>query len=464
MRNYFYLSISIFLILLACGEDATIQRGKSLLETGDTAAAIEQFAAALQQNPSNAEAYYQLGLAYEELGDATQSSNAFRRAVQLAPKRAEVALALGRVYWHKGDRSLALAEFQSLLSDSPKKEILLQLAGLTGDAYHVQRLRTEGSDDYEQTFTEKGNIMTFTAKYNDDYSPAISPDGKWVAFASNRLQNAELYLIDLTDRSLRQLTHTDELDEYMPTFSPDGRSIAFATERTRGGMMLPPIQASGSDPSRASIYLMDIDGRNQRPLVDADGADRAPVFSPDGQKIAFESKAPTQEAASTPGSTENNDTLEIYVIDIDGTHKMQLTHNDVDDGHPTWSPNGKRIAFSSMVEGIYQIFIMDAAGGTAKQLTFSGASHYHPTFSSDGKRIIYVSNAHNHYTLWMMNADGTNKTQLTNHIGAHFEPSLSRDGKRLVFSSDRSDHMRIYLMDLTQSVEKEALKARLAGK
>ena len=462
MRNYFYLSISIFLILLACGEDATIKRGKALLETGDTTAAIQQFEAALQQNPSNAEAYYQLGLVYEGLGDATQSSNAFRSAAKLAPKRAEVVLALGRVYWHNGDRSLALAQFQGLLSDSPKKEILLQLAGLTGDAYPVQRLRTEGSDDYEQTFTEKGNIMTFTAKYNDDYSPAISPDGKWVAFASNRLQNAELYLIDLTDGSLRQLTHTDELDEYMPVFSPDGKSIAFATERTRGGMMLPPVQASGSDPSRASIYLMDIDGRNQRPLVDADGADRAPVFSPDGQKIAFESKAPTQEAASTPGSTENNDTLEIYVIDVDGSNKRQLTHNDVDDGHPTWSPNGRQIAFSSMVEDIYQIFIMDAAGGTAKQLTFSNTSHYHPTFSSDGKRIIYVSNAHNHYTLWMMNADGTNKTQLTNHIGAHFEPSLSGDGKRLVFSSDRSDHMRIYLMDLTQPVQKEALKVRLS--
>ena len=388
---------------------------------------------------------------------------------ELAPKRAEVTrLHSGASIGTMVTVPLRLSQFQSLLSDSPKKEILLQLAGLTGDAYHVQRLRTEGSDDYEQTFTEKGNIMTFTAKYNDDYSPAISPDGKWVAFASNRLQNAELYLIDLTDGSLRQLTHTDELDEYMPAFSPDGKSIAFATERTRGGMMLPPIQASGSDPSRASIYLMDIDGRNQRPLVDADGADRAPVFSPDGQKIAFESKAPTQEVrrgevTSPAGSTENNDTLEIYVIDVGGSNKTQLTHNDVDDGHPTWSPNGKQIAFSSMVEDIYQIFMIDAAGGTAKQLTFSNTSHYHPTFSADGKRIIYVSNAHNHYTLWMMNADGSNKTQLTNHIGAHFEPSLSRDGKQLVFSSDRSDHMRIYLMDLTQPIQKEALKARLAG-
>ena len=248
----------------------------------------------------------------------------------------------------------------------------------------------------------------------------------------------------------------------MPAFSPDGKSIAFVTERTRGGMMLPPIQASGSDPSSASIYLMDIDGRNQRPVIDVEGAHRAPVFSPDGQRIAFESRAPTQENGSTPGSVDNNDTLEIYIIQTDGTNKTQLTHNSVDDGHPTWASDGKRIAFTSMVEDVYQLFVVSVAGGTAKQLTFSEASHYQPTFSQDGKRIIYISSAHNHYTLWMMNADGTNKTQLTSHVGAHFEPSLSGDGKTLVFSSDRSDHMRIYLMDLAQPVQESALKARLA--
>ena len=463
MRNYFYLFIPLFLILFACGGDPTIERGKAFLETGDTTSAIQQFQAALKQNPSNAEAYYQLGLAYEGATDAAQAIDAFRNAVRLAPKRAEITLALGRVYWYSGNRSLARTEFQNLLNGSPKEEILLQLAGLTGDAYHVQRIRTEGSDDYEQTFTEKGNMMTFTAKYTDDYSPAISPDGKWLAFASNRLQNAELYLMDLTTRSLQQLTHTDELDEYMPAFSPDGQSIAFVSERTRGGMMLPSVQASGSDPRRATIYLMDIDGRNQRPLIDIEGAQRAPVFSPDGKKIAFESKAPMQETQSGPGSPENNATLEIYVIHIDGTNMKQLTHNDVDDGHPTWAPNGKQIAFTGMVDDIYQLFSVNAGGGTVKQLTFEDASHYHPTFSPDGKRILYVSNAHNRYTLWMMNADGNpNKTQLTNHIGAHFEPSLSKDRKTLVFSSDRSDHMRIYLMDLTKPVQIQALKVRLA--
>ena len=471
--RYLWILGVFVLSAFGCGDSPLIKRGKQLAAKGDTDAAIEAFQEAINHDGSRAEAFYQIGLIYVEMVDKNPSGTEYREkakeglswalnmAPRMAPRRGEIRRTLGTLYWIDNQKDLAVHHFNQLLEKSPSRDVVLKIAGLTGDAYHVQRLRTEGSDDYEQTFTEKGNIMTFTAKYNDDYSPAISPDGKWVAFASNRLQNAELYLIDLTDGSLRQLTHTDELDEYMPVFSSDGKSIAFATERTRGGMMLPPVQASGSDPSRASIYLMDIDGRNQRPLVDADGADRAPVFSPDGQKIAFESKAPTQEAASTPGNTENNDTLEIYVIDIDGSNKTQLTHNDVDDGHPTWSPDGKQIAFSSMVEGIYQIFIIDAAGGTAKQLTFSEASHYHPIFTPDGKRIIYVSNAHNHYTLWMMNADGTNKTQLTNHIGAHFEPSLSRDGKKLVFSSDRSDHMRIYLMDLTQPVEKEALKARL---
>ena len=461
-NTYFYFFSFALIILLACGGDPTLERGKALLETGDTTAAIQQFEAAIQQNPANAEAYYQLGLAYEGLGDATQAAKAFKDAARLAPKRPEIPFALGRVYWHSGNRSLARPEFQKLLSGSPKKEILLQLAGLTGDAYHVRRIRTEGSDDYEQTFTEKGNMMTFTAKYSDDYSPAISPDGKWLAFTSNRLQNAELYLMDLTTRTLQQLTHTDELDEYMPAFSPDGKSIAFVSERTRGGMMLPSVQASGSDPRTATIYLMDVDGRNQRPLLDIKGAQRAPVFSPDGQQIAFESKAPTQETESEPGSTENNATLEIYVIHIDGTNMKQLTHNDVDDGHPTWAPNGKQIVFTGMVDDIYQLFSVNAKGGPVKQLTFEGASHYHPTFSPDGKRIFYVSNVHNRYTLWRMNADGTNKTQLTNHIGAHFEPSLSRDGKTLVFSADRSDHMRIYRMDLTNPVQIQELKARLA--
>ena len=363
-----------------------IKRGKKLAASGDIDAAIQAFDNAMNYDSARAEAFYQKGLIYVEMVDKNPSGTEYRddakaaldwaldMAPRWAPRRAEIRRTLGTLYWLDNQKDRAVHHFKQLLEKSPTRDVVLKIAGLTGDAYHVQRLRTEGSDDYEQTFTEKGNIMTFTAKYNDDYSPAISPDGKWVAFASNRLQNAELYLIDLADGSLRQLTHTDELDEYMPVFSPDGKSIAFATERTRGGMMLPPVQASGSDPSRASIYLMDIDGRNQRPLVDAEGADRAPVFSPDGRKIAFESKAPAQETASTPGNTENNDTLEIYLIDTDGSNKTQLTHNDMDDGHPTWAPNGKQIAFLFNGRGVYQIFVVNASGGTAKQLTFSDAS------------------------------------------------------------------------------------------
>lgn len=426
------LLILPILLLFGCGEDSGIKRGKQLAANGEMTAAAQEFEAALRRAPDNPEAAYQLKLIRAQLEAEAQG------------------FARGRAYWFADKRSLALEQFLQLLAGTPSRDVILKVAGFTGDAYHVQRLRTEGSDDYEQAFTEKGNIMTFTAKYADDYSPAISPDGKSLAFASYRLQNGEIYLMNLETRELRQLTHTEEFDEYMPTFSPDGKTLAFVTERTKGMMMLPPIQASGSVPSTAKIYLMDTDGRHQRPLVEMQGMQSAPAFSPDGAKIAFE-------------SNENSDELEIYVINTDGTGKVQLTDNEGDDGHPAWAPTGEQIAFISSPEDTYQICIVSVKGGDIKRLTTSADSHYQPIFTPDGKRIIYVSNARGHYTLWTMDADGKNKRQLTNHIGAHFEPSLSRDGKKLVFSSDRSDHMRIYLMDFTRPVQPEELQTRLSN-
>ncbi len=455
-RGSYLLAAKILYILLlwmalcclfGCGEHPDIKRGKQFAAAGDTSAAIQQFQKILKQHPDNAEAHYQLGLVYALRADKSLAISALKSAQQFAPRSPEITFALGSVYWSNNNRPLALEQFRQLLEESPSRDIILKVAGITGDAYHVQRLRTEGSDDYEQTFTEKGTMMTFTAKYSDDYSPAISPDGKWIAFASYRLQNGEIFLMNIATRELRQLTHTEEHDEYMPVFSPDGKTLAFIAERTSGGMMLPPLQASGSAAPRGStIYLMEIDGRNQRPLIKMQGTQSAPVFSPDGTKIAFE-------------SNEGSEVMQIYVVNTDGTGKKQLTRNTTDDGHPVWAPDGKHIAFTSEDRQIYRV---SAKGGEMEQLTDSKASHYQPIFSPDGKRIIYVSDAGYHYTLWMMDADGTNKTQLTNHMGAHFEPSLSRDGKKLVFSSDRSDHMRIYLMDLTRPVQKEKLKARLA--
>ncbi len=434
MRNALYKTFIVvcLLCLFGCGEGPSIERGKQLAANGEMIAAAQEFEAALQRDPDNAEAAYQLKLIRAQLEEETQG------------------FARGRAYWFADRHSLALAQFRQLLAGTPSRDVILKVAGLTGDAYHVQRLRTEGSDDYEQAFTEKGNLMTFTAKYADDYSPAISPDGEWLAFASYRLQNGEIYMMNLETRELRQLTHTEEFDEYMPIFSPDGKTLAFVAERTKGMMMLPPIQASGSVPSTAKIYLMDIDGRHQRPLVEMQGMQSAPAFSPDGEKIAFE-------------SNENSDELEIYVVNTDGTGKVQLTDNEGDDGHPAWAPTGEQIAFISSVQDTYQVCVISAKGGDIERLTASADSHYQPIFTPDSERIIYVSNARGHYTLWVMDADGSNKRQLTNHIGAHFEPSLSRDGQKLVFSSDRSDHMRIYLMDFTRPVQLEELQTRLSN-
>ena len=190
MYHYILLIGLALFYLSGCGDGPLIKRGKELAANGDTDAAIKKFEEAINHDGSRAEAFYQIGLVYVEMVDKNPSGTAYRSdakealswaldmAPQWAPRRAEIRLTLGTLCWRDNQKRRALLEFNQLLEKSPPRDILSKLAGLTGDAYHVQRLRTEGSDDYEQTFTEKGNMMTFTAKYTDDYSPAISPDGK----------------------------------------------------------------------------------------------------------------------------------------------------------------------------------------------------------------------------------------------------------------------------------------------
>ena len=161
---------SVSVCLSGCGDSPTIRRGKELAAKGDTDAAIKAFQEAINHDGSRAEAFYQIGLVYVEMVDRNPSGTEYRDAAKaalgwaldmaprMAPRRAEIRLTLGTLYWLDDEKDFALRQFNQLLEASPSRDIILKLAGLLGDAYHVQRLRTEGSDDYEQTFTEKGNI------------------------------------------------------------------------------------------------------------------------------------------------------------------------------------------------------------------------------------------------------------------------------------------------------------------
>ena len=201
------------------------------------------------------------------------------------------------------------------------------------------------------------------------------------------------------------------------------------------------------------IYVMDDDGKNQRNLTNHPDRDLAPSWSPDGTQIVFISDRDGHVPKGRVWST-----FEIYVMDADGGNPQNLTNDPNSDLSPVWSPDGKRIVFSSNREVNFEIYVMDADGGNPQKLTNNPGTDHHPSWSPDGKRIAFSSYRDGHFIadsgltseIYAMDADGKNQQRLTENRKHDDSPAWSPDGTRIVFSSDRKGdftNYQIYVMD-----------------
>ena len=205
------------------------------------------------------------------------------------------------------------------------------------------------------------------------------------------------------------------------------------------------------------IFLMNSDGKRVRRLTKHPQYDAEPAWSPDGQKIVFVS---FRDEHRRPGGRSTYG--EIYLMNPDGTNLINLTQSpEKPDKSPTWSPDGKQIAFISAeifrVDGVFHfdIWVMAADGGNPRNLTNHPAREWTPAWSPDGLRIAFTSNrnrdwefeAHPNEEVYIVNADGTNLINLTNHPARDSSPDWSSDGKRIAFSSDRDGNSEIYVMN-----------------
>ena len=234
------------------------------------------------------------------------------------------------------------------------------------------------------------------------------------------------------------------------TTPPEPTATATPTPPLVVARTLPSLTYMGRDVDQSwRIYVMNADGSGTTALSPEGEDDTAPVWSPDGQKIAFVS--------------QRDGNREIYVTDADcaslptgcGQNAINVTRHPADDWTPAWSPDGKRLAFSSIRAGNWEIFVLDTTCLSAPescpdsliQITADGNGNLAPIWSPDGTRLAFSNKATGNWDIYTMTTSGSDLRQVTTDPSNDLSPAWSPDGSRLAFESNRDGNVEIYLMD-----------------
>lgn len=148
----------------------------------------------------------------------------------------------------------------------------------------------------------------------------------------------------------------------------------------------------------------------------------SPTWSPDGKQIAF--------AASFTGQGAD---WNVYLANIDGTELRQLTRTGAWDA--TWSPDGKTIAFVSTIAGKRQISLMSVDGSASRPITTGASDNFHPAWSPNGAKMAFTCRSAASSRICVMNADGSDIHPVTDTDQQCRWPAWSPDGKRLAYYS-----------------------------
>jgi Tol biopolymer transport system component/DNA-binding winged helix-turn-helix (wHTH) protein len=298
-----------------------------------------------------------------------------------------------------------------------------------------------------------------------DGYPAYSPDGKKIAFISNRDGLPAVFLMNADGSDVRKLA--DGLPNCSwPAWSSDGTKLYFYSEDKWYVM-----NADGGNPTKIpypfgrlspdgkkivfvtglvpdskethEIFVGDAGGGNVIRLTNNHWLDADPFWSPDGKRIAF-TCFPDEVIDGKMGNPE------ICAMDADGGNWVRLTNNPAWDAGPIWSPDGTRIAFFSRrdcKDGAAAIHVMNADGGNVMRLTECQTFVDCVSWSPDDRKLLYVSDRDGNFEIYAINADPSHQTNVTRHPAEDIEPAWSRDGKTIAFISNRDGKESLFVMD-----------------
>jgi len=260
--------------------------------------------------------------------------------------------------------------------------------------------------------------------------------------------------------NVHQLTDGGENAEAY--FSRDGRRLIF--QSTRDGRTCD------------QQYVMGIDGSGLRRVSTGTGKTTCGYFYANDRRIVFASTHAVVTACPprpdpSRGYVWRLDPFDLYTASADGSDLKRLTNNGVYTAEATFSPDGRTIVFTSLVDGDLEIYTMSVDGTNVRRLTTTPGYDGGAFFSPDGKRIVYrawhpVGDSAlaadrallaqrlvrpSRMEIWTMNVDGSDQRQVTELGGANFAPFFTPDGTRILFSSNfrnpRSRNFDLFLVD-----------------
>lgn len=240
------------------------------------------------------------------------------------------------------------------------------------------------------------NMRRVTVSRSLNTTPHWAPDARAIAYTSWRRGFQDVFVSHIYEGRLESPAGgSPDVHNWLPAWSPDGRQLAFTSNRH----------------GNPELYIMDADGANVRRLTNHPGIDTTPTWSPQGHQIAF-----TSDRTGSP---------QIYVVGVDGTGLRRITFESYCD-RPTWSPAPyNEIAYSSRTGPGHDIKVIDIPTSEVRQLTFGLGTNESPSYSPNGRHVAFMSTrGSGSKQIWIIGRDGRGLRRLTS-LGNNEMPSWS---------------------------------------
>ncbi len=274
-----------------------------------------------------------------------------------------------------------------------------------------------------------------------EFSPAWSPDGRWIAFLRGESENASLFVMPATGGSERKIAESGPAGIIAPArTSASGPPAIESASTVRWSPDSEQLLVSGTTENDHSVglLLIDISTGQKRRLTSAEGAtaDRGGSFSPDGRRIAF---------LRRHGQTMQGN---IYLLNIGANYQpigeaTPLKTDGMQMGAPAWTADGRELVFRSARAGMDGLWRVNVAGGTPVRIPVAGNAPSKPAIGAT--KLAYVQRVSD-LNIWAIPTSGTgDAVRLIASTLDDATPQYSPDGSRIAFCSLQSGNQEIWV-------------------